>query len=444
MSQKKLPAKKLKGFQDIFGQQMNRRWQIMSQVVEHGKRAGFELMHTPTLEYAETLLGQGGETDKQAYLFEDNGKRKIGMRFDLTMPLARFVVENHNDLVFPFKRIQMGSVFRAEKPQKGRYREFGQCDFDIIGVESAEADIEIVACLSAVLRSLPIGAFTVHVGHRKVLSSLMQSTLLADGFELNEAMEKAVLIAIDKLEKVGQEKVTQLIKEACEEKVDVSQINLLLEAIEPEKNNELTFDKIAKRLQDKDVLQNLYTTLEGLAILAESKTIKLDLRIARGLAYYTGVVFETTLNDIPEFGSICSGGRYDDLVDRFSSQKMPGVGGSIGLDRLLAAMEELDIKKPGSESSREGVFVALATPNASTKAMELVKSLRDAGAKAELSLKQNKLNKQLAFANKKHARYAVVIGDQELEEDKFKVKDLQEGSQSEPMNFEELVRFLKK
>ena len=431
----KIKPTKLKGFQDYSGQIQAKRLAVMDAVRITSDNFGFNIIETPALEYAETLLGEGGETDKQVYMFEDNGGREVALRFDLTVPFARFAAENFGKYPLPFKRCQVGNVWRAEKPQKGRYREFCQCDFDIIGVDSKFADLETVTALANTLSYLKFGEFTVSFGHRNILGGLLRQ-LLPDLVKDPEGEQQA-LIAIDKLDKIGDVKVVELLKKlnGVDETKARELINLITVGAESS-----TLEKIKTILiDDAEAIKALDDTqfvIEGLNKFLENKSgrARLDLKIARGLAYYTGVVFETTLDALPNFGSICSGGRYNNLCDRFSKQKLPGVGGSIGLDRLVAGLMELEskIEKP-VEQKRSGYYVTVATEEARNYAIEVCNELRSRGKLCDIDLKGQKLNKQFQTADKLNREFVIVIGDDELacaSDRKVTLKDLGTGVQT--------------
>lgn len=438
-SQKKVQARKLKGFQDYSPENMKTRLKLMDLIRSEAGKAGFQSIATPALEYAEILLGVGGETDKQVYRFQDNGDRDVALRFDLTVPFARYVAENHGTLVFPFKRLQMGDVWRAEKPQKGRYREFCQCDMDIIGLDSIEADTEILLCILNILNRIDFGPFTISVGHRLLLSKIINKTLGS----LDASAEQEVLIIIDKLEKVGRDKVKEMLGQVPH--VNSSGIDQLLEILDKAEGagtNLETLQGLFK--EDSDglaILENLNFTVKTLSTLAKDKNGKLliDLSIARGLGYYTGIVFETTIDQLPGFGSICSGGRYNKLVERYLNRELPGIGGSIGLDRLLAAMIELGQK---TEQKSDICFVAIAETSARAYGFSLAQHLRDAGIPTDIALKTNKLSQQFKYANRMQYPYVLTVGSMEESHSTVSLKIMETGKEIKDIPFSQVTEHL--
>ena len=431
--------RKLKGFRDYNPQQARTRKWIMDTIMASAYRAGFEPIYTPALEYCETLLGTSNqETDKEMYRFQDHGGRDVALRFDLTVPFARFVAENQGTLVMPFKKIQIGDVWRGEKPQKGRYREFCQGDLDIVGSDSLAADVEVMSCLGAILdQILPCG-FTLAIGHRRILSALIRATL----GPLDASGETAALIALDKLAKIGREAVTELLGQVPGAQADGATVLLdLLAHRESSGDSDLAPLKrhlpesaevttlFARFEETRDILRSLFDGTRG--------TVRIDLSIARGLGYYTGVVFETTVNDLPGFGAICSGGRYDKLVSRFSRQEIPGVGGSVGVDRLLAALEELG----QIQTQRQGgVFVAIATEAARGYGFQLAARLRKAGICTDIALKEGKLANQFKYADRKGYAYVITVGDEELNQRVFSLKEMATGIETKGIASDGLER----
>lgn len=414
----------------------------MDIIRDEAAKAGFKAVGTPALEYSEVLLGVGGETDKQVFRFQDNGDRDVALRFDLTVPFARYVAEHQGSLNFPFKRLQIGDVWRAEKPQKGRYREFCQCDLDIVGVNSIEADMEILLCFRNILSRIDMGPFTMAIGHRLILSALISKTLGIQDPEL----ESKALIIIDKLDKIGKDKVLGQLDEIAKEKPGGGEI--LIEAIadkDPETGTHLS--KIAKLLEgdseNLEVLEQLRSTVETINHVSKTSKGKviIDLSIARGLGYYTGICFETTIDSLPGFGSICSGGRYNELVERYLNRQLPGIGGSIGLDRLLAGLQELE--KIEQALDEQTVFVAIASDKARTKAFEILQDLRNQNIKADIALKTNKLANQFKHANRQGYPVVVTLGDDEIAKQTVSVKDMRSGEEKKGVPQTQLVDTLK-
>jgi histidyl-tRNA synthetase len=441
-NEKRIEPRKLKGFRDYNPDLMETRSAMQSQIRKVARLAGFREIGTPVLEYEDVLLGQGSdETDKQVYRFEDHGGRRVAMRFDLTVPFARFVAEHQGTLVFPFKRLQIGDVWRGENTQKGRYREFCQCDLDIIGVDSMAADYEILASFCDILSSFGCGPFTMRLGHRVILSGLLQH------FGIPEICHTAALIAIDKLDKIGVAGVVGLL-----EKIELptghpaaDQMQKLMEALLPASNDPKAYlDRIQSLCAHQGaVVQEVQRLRELITVLQERSpqgcTVKIDLSTARGLAYYTGVVFETTLDQLPGFGSICSGGRYNNLADRFMNRNLPGVGGSIGLDRLLAGLEELQILK--SHATKVDVLVAVASTDAFAAAAKIATDLRKAGICTDLGLVA-KLANQFKHADRLGCRYVITLGTAEVADKTCNLKDMKSGEEKKSIPQASLLSLL--
>lgn len=438
----KVEAKRLKGFQDYQPDQMRARYRVMDAVRQIAHLAGFQPVGTPALEYAEILLGKGSEeTDKQVYRFIDGGERDVALRFDLTVPFARYVAEHFGEMVFPFKRMQIGDVWRAEKPQKGRFREFGQCDLDIIGADSQAADGEILLCIHRILEALDFGPFTISVGNRVVLSGLIRVLLQTKEPE----GEVQTLIAIDKLAKIGAGEVSKLIAAATG--APLSRIATLLElTMSKNEMGDTDLSAVAKALGDDiqgiQAIARLEKTLASHRQLIGQEgpgRIVCDLSIARGLAYYTGIVFETTVDSLPGFGSISSGGRYNDLASRFTDHELPGVGGSIGLDRLVAALMELDqLKSPKGR----GVFVAVATEDARCFGMRLADRLRSHGVMCDVDVTSSKVGKQFRHADRLGYPLVVVVGTSEMEKNQFSLKNMVTGQETKDLDADDIVNMI--
>lgn len=440
-SKDKVQARRLKGFQDYSPQIQYNRFHIMDLVRKHAGRAGFQPIATPALEYADTLLGVGGETDKQVFRFQDNGKRDVALRFDLTVPFARYVAEYQGTILFPFKRMQIGDVWRAEKPQKGRYREFCQCDLDIIGVQSDEADLEILLCFQSILNDINCGPFTMRVGHRGILSALIRQTL----GNISDEEEKQTLICLDKLEKIGPEKVTEMI---CENTGAPHENAALLTSLLQDKEEDT--GSHVPRIQEflsgqHETLQQL-ENLKQLINLASQLgqggrgRVLTDLSITRGLGYYTGLVFETTLDELPGWGAVCSGGRYQHLVERYIQREISGIGGSLGLDRLLAAMQEMNRLLP--DNIRQTVYVAIADTAFRDYGFTLAAKLRQAGIATDLAMKADKLSSQFRHANRMKCPFVLTIGEEEVRNKTVSVKDMATGAEEKGVTLESCVAYM--
>lgn len=424
----------LKGFRDYLPASMIPRERLMETARGVFRSFGFAPIDTPTLELLEILTGKGSdETDRQIYRFRDNGGREVGMRFDLTVPLARFAAQHAASLGTPFKRYQIAPVWRGEKPQEGRYREFYQCDFDTVGTESAVADIEAVTVIDALLVAIGFDRFTIRVNHRGILSGLLEHLGLGD-------QTVPVLRSLDKLDKIGRERTRDEMIDAAG--IDATAADAVLalaacgdgaEGAEGGEGAEGDGDaeSILRRLPEitggnpraAAGIERLAETYRGaLAAGVPMRRLKLDVAIARGLDYYTGVIFETTLDELPTIGSVCSGGRYDNLAGLFTKQHLPGIGASLGLDRLLAAMEQLGML-PGV-SKPCPVIVTYFDRDRRDDYLRLATNLRAAGIGTELYPEPKKLGAQLKYADAQGFQLAVIAGGNEWDEGRCQVKRL--------------------
>ena len=420
----RIQPRTLKGFRDFPPEAMIPREWIIDTARRVYRSYGFSPIDTPALEHLEILTGKGSaETDKQMYKFEDPGGRMVGMRFDLTIPLARFVAKNIQELGTPFKRYQIATVWRGENPQAGRYREFMQCDFDTIGTTSLSADIEMVLVLNDLLSALEVGEFTIHINHRGLLNGLLEKLDLVD-------QSTAVLRTLDKLSKIGPERVAKELSETVG--TNESQTAQLLQLTALEGSNETKLHEAEQLVagnttgeQGLAQLRELINSVSATLPDAAKERICFAPSICRGLDYYTGIVLETTLDDLPEIGSVASGGRYDNLAELYTSQKLPGVGASLGLDRLLAALEKLgrlqNIPKPAE------VLIPFFAAEHRNDYLQLAAQLRAAGIGVEFYPEPKKLGKQLQYANRRGFRVALIVGDDEFAASECQVKDLASG-----------------
>jgi len=392
-----IEPKILKGFRDSLPSQEMPRQNLISQIQEVFRSFGFVPIDTPALEYTEVLLGKGGgETDKQMFRFNDNGGRDVALRFDLTVPLARFVAANAESLSFPFKRYHIAKVWRGEKPQKGRYREFLQCDFDIIGADNAQSDFEILLLIDTCLRTIGVPSFRIRVSHRGLTSFYLSS--LSDNVDAD-----SILRTIDKLPKIGEEKVRELLAESglSADVIDkvISYISL------PSDNYNSTLEQLTSMFgSDNDFivrLTEIRDMAQGCGVLED---FVIDTSITRGLDYYTGIVWETFLTELPTIGSVCSGGRYNNLTGLYSSKTLPGVGSAIGLDRLIAALEELNSPIVNSNRTSDIMVIADQDP---VWAEKTAMNLRKIGLKAECYLGNKAKGAQFAFAQSNGIPYVV-------------------------------------
>lgn len=413
----------LKGFRDYLPETMMPREAIIDTAKRVYRSFGYAPIDTPALEYLEILTGKGSaETDKQLFHFVDQGNREVGMRFDLTVPLARFVAQYAGQLTFPFKRYHIAPVWRGEKPQVGRYREFMQCDFDTVGSTAVAADIETVLVVHELLRALGFERFTIRLNNRAVLNGLLEKAGLAE-------QAVAVLRALDKLTKIGPEKVAAELQQTAA--ASTEQANEILQLVQLAGDNDAVLRQIDTLVAGNETgeagaerLREIVTNATAVGVATEN--LKLDVSIARGLDYYTGVVLETTLDDLPGIGSIASGGRYDNLAGLYTKQPLPGIGASLGLDRLLAAMEQLNVL-PGVKTPAP-VFIAYFVASRLGEYLQLASAVRSAGIGAELFPEPKKLGKQLQYAAKRGFQLALIAGEDELAAGECQIKTLADGS----------------
>lgn len=421
-----IEPKTLKGFRDYLPEVMIPREKMMEIARGVYRQYGFVPIDTPALEYLEVLTGKGSdETERQLYRFEDHGGRQVGMRFDLTVPLARFVAQHHSQLGLPFKRYHIAPVWRGEAPQAGRFREFVQCDFDTIGTESVAADIETALVMHDLIVAVGVTEFKIHINHRQILTGLLEKLGLLEA-------AVPVLRSLDKLAKIGVGAVASEMQQAAG--LSQTQVDEVLKLASVKGTNAEILKQlegiVAGSLRGEAGLKRLQDMVFGLSAagVPESR-FKLDVSIARGLDYYTGVVFETYLDALPEIGSICSGGRYDNLAGMYTKQHLPGIGASLGLDRLLAALEKLG-KLPASKTTVP-ILVTYFDPDRLADYLKISRSIRNAGFGCELYPEPKKLGAQLKYADQKGFRIAVIAGSQELERGVVQLKDLQHKISSE-------------
>ena len=409
----------LKGFRDFLPATMIPRERLIEIAKQIYRSYGYSPIGTPALEYAEILQGKGSEeTDRQLYTFEDHGGRKVGLRFDLTVPLARFVAQHIGKLGTPFKRYHIAPVWRGENTQRGRYREFYQCDFDTIGTISMVADTEMVLVIHDLMVALGVERFVIRVNNRKVLNGLLEKYDLLDKSTL-------VLRSLDKLPKIGRDKVIAEMVAVAETTQD--QAHHILALSEIDGSWESVLAQLTELVSGSDTgeqgVAQLRDVMAGaMAAGVSPERLELDVSIARGLDYYTGTIVETFLNDLPEIGSVCSGGRYDNLAGVYTKQKLPGVGASLGLDRLLAALEELQLLE--TTTTTAPVFIPFFDESRLHEYLKLASQVRRLGFGVELYPEPKKLGQQLKYAGERGFRVALIAGDDELRAGKVQVKNL--------------------
>lgn len=403
-----IQPKVLKGFRDFLPDSEIERSLLIEKLVTVFRTCGFVPIDTPALEYSEVLLRKsGGETEKQVFRFMDNGGRDVALRFDLTVPLARYIAEHNSELYYPFKRYHIGKVWRGEKPQAGRYREFLQCDFDTIGSDTAAVDFEILRIIKKSLNAINVFDFKIHVSHRGIFNRFLES------INVKEKSEE-ILRIVDKLAKVGKEKVLELLTEissaSSADKI-LDYISYGVAKLEPSNFMEtlLHLEYLAGGAgKDTERMKEIYNLLCASGI---EDSVVLDPSITRGLDYYTGVVYETFLTDLPSMGSICSGGRFDNLTGLYMKESLNGVGASIGLDRLLAALEQFGNKS--SKGSFTDVLIFTTEKTDQALSYKIVNFLEQKGVNAEVYPEPKKMNHQYNYAEKKGIKFGLFIPDRD-------------------------------
>jgi histidyl-tRNA synthetase len=426
MTTPRITPRTLKGFRDYAPEAMIPRERLIDTARRVYRSYGFMPIDTPALEYLDILAGKGGEeTDKQIYKFQDHGGRWVGLRFDLTVPLARFAAQHVGELGVPMKCYHIAAVWRGENTQRGRYREFMQCDFDTIGIRSIAADIETVVVIHDLFRQIGFADFTIRLNNRMVLTGLLERLGLA-------GQATAVLRALDKLSKIGPGRVVEEMTATAGATAD--QAREVLRLTEISGSNDAVLRDVERLATGNETGQagaaRLKELLDGAAAAGvPAERLRLDLSIARGLDYYTGVVLETYLDALPGIGSVCSGGRYDNLAELYTNQELPGIGASLGLDRLLAAMEELRMIE--KVSTPAPVLVAFFDAGRLHDYLRLASAVRAAGVGVELFPEPKKLGQQLKYADRRGFRVALIAGQDEFAKGVCQVKDLAHARQQD-------------
>jgi histidyl-tRNA synthetase len=429
----KIQPKILKGFRDYLPEVMVPRTRLLRRIAEVFERFGFEPLDTPSIEYAEILLGKAGpEAEKLFYRFKDQGDRDVALRYELTISLARVIGQYKTDLVRPFKRYQMGPVWRAESPAKGRFREFWQCDVDIVGTDSLLADAECIAIDHAVMRALRVPDYVIRFNNRKLFRGLQARIGVSE-----QSTMDAVMRAVDKFDKVGEEGVREdlqaLVGQGGFSDKGLKGVLDFLKVTAGAADNIERVSRLAAFLGETelarrgcDELRQVLAAAKDLGVPEE--VMQIDPTIVRGLEYYTGTVFETFLQDAPQFGSVMSGGRYDGLIGIFSGEEVPAVGISVGIDRLIAALEELRLL-PSAKASA-AVLVTVFGPETQAYSLRAARELRKAGVNAEVYLDASaKLAKQIKYATRKGIPMVVIAGPEEEKSNVVSLRMLDSGEQ---------------
>ncbi len=437
MKEKVMP-RTLPGFMQLLPNEQILFNEMKEKIQKTYEKFGFLPLDTPIIESSEVLLAKaGGETEKQIYRFS-KGDSDLSLRFDLTVPLAKYVTENYANLSFPFRRYQIGKVYRGEKAQRGRFREFYQCDIDVIGENELSLinDAEIPSVIYATFKELGFDDFTISINNRKILNGL---------FESLELKEKSVdiLRIIDKIDKIGKENVIKEIKalEVTEEK-----INTIMNFIAITGDVEYTISELRKLNIKNDLFELGVNELEEVAkninlFGVPKENYKIDLTIARGLDYYTGTVYETFLNEYRSLGSVCSGGRYDNLAEYYTDKKLPGVGISIGLTRLFFQLNDKKIIEAGNKSISEVLIISMVDDF--TKSIEIATKLRNAGINTQIYTNNAKIKNQFKYASRLNIPYVIVMGEDEIKENKISLKNMENGEQVS-ISIEEAIKVLNK
>ncbi len=423
---KKIEPRTLKGFKDIFSDEIVAREEVVSTIKRVYESYGFSPLATPALEYKDILVGYGEEANKQIYTFRDPDEISIGLRYDLTSPLSR-VIAQYKNLEMPFRRYQIQEVFRYDKPDKGRFREFLQFDIDTVGISSVIADAEIIAAMYQSIKALGVARFKIRINNRKILEEVIRFA----GIE--PSLSHSVFRVIDKLDKQGLDAV---LAELGEGRVDASgaeirglflkkeQIDKIKEFIMlPQAAQKEALDSVTLLLGDCEGIEELREIdryLEGVGI--DEDKVVIDFVVARGLDYYTGPVYEAILLDAPGYGSIMGGGRYDRLIGQFMDKDIPATGASIGVDRLVLAMQKLGLVK--RRKNNIDVLITCMVRDKLVEYHKLAFKLRENGINTEVYLGEEGIGKQLKYADKKDIPIALIIGEDEFKEDIVSIKDL--------------------
>lgn len=433
-----MTARTLQGFMELLPEEQIVMEKMKSVIAHTYELFGFAPLDTPILELAEVLLSKsGGDTEKQIYEFK-KGDTDLAMRFDLTVPLAKYIALYHNNLTFPFKRYQIGKVYRGERPQKGRFREFYQCDIDIIDRDELNIvyDAEVLAVIYTIFNKLELPAFKIYLNNRKLLSGFLESLDIAD-------KTVDVLRLVDKIKKIPE---AAFLGELADLGLPEEKNRKLLEFI---KINGLNNEIIAK-LESFDISNENYQTGLGelKTVINQAQNlginpanIQIDLSITRGLDYYTGTVYETFFDDYPQFGSVCSGGRYDNLSSVFMDKKFPGVGISIGLTRLFDQLRDNGLLKIEGPTPNRALVIT-QSPDYAEKAIHLVGQLRKHDIAADVMLRDCKFKKKMEYANKIKIPYLIIIGEDEVANNNYTLKNMATGEQTR-VTLEELTSALR-
>jgi len=412
----KIKPQTLKGFRDFLPEEMAIRQKVIKTLKEVFESYGFQPLETPALEYAETLLGKSGdEAEKLAYSFKDRGGRKVGLRYDLTVPVSRVLAQYQDKITLPFKRYQIQNIWRAEKPQKGRYREITQCDIDSFGSSSPLADAEIIAIIYNGLKKLSFKEFVIKINSRQILFKIISS------LNITQDKQLSIIRSIDKLEKVGLEGVRKEIKQLGLAEEKIKKLFSLIINVQPDEN-----------------LKLLFKYLKWLGV--EEKYLQFEPTLARGLDYYTGPIFEAVVEK-PKIGTIVGGGRYDNLIADLGGPNIPATGVSFGLDRICDVIKEQKLW-PNLSLTSTKVLVSVFSTEYLENSIEIANKLRIKNIPTELYLDpETKLDKQLKYADKKGIPFVIIIGPEEIKKKVVTIKEMKTGKQ-ETLSLDQVIKKL--
>ena len=436
----KVEPRTLAGFMELLPNEQILFNQMKEKIENTYRKFGFLPLDTPVIELAEVLLAKAGrETEKQIYRFQ-KGDTDLALRFDLTVPLAKYVAKNYGNLSFPFRRYQIGKVYRGERAQKGRYREFYQCDIDIIGDGELDLinDAEIPAIIYTIFKELGFQDFTIKINNRRILNGLFESVN-----QKENAVE--ILRVIDKIEKIGKDAVIEEFKKLG---LKEEQIHNIINFIEIDGTSDEKLEKLESLGIENETylkgVEELKTVIKNVRLFGVPDTnFTVDLTIARGLDYYTGTVYETFLDNYREIGSVCSGGRYENLAEYYTEKSLPGVGVSIGLTRLFYKLNELNIIKADRKSVAEVLIIPMVENL--EEPIQLATKLRNIGINTEIYLNNKKLKARFKYADKLEIPYAIVVGEDEIKANEVTLKNMKTGNEEKvPMDEKEILKMIKK
>lgn len=422
----KVEPRTLPGFMELLPQEQILFNQIQDKIKNTYEKFGFLPLDTPIVEDSNVLLAKaGGETEKQVYRFS-KGKSDLSLRFDLTVPLAKYVAKNYGELAFPFRRYQIGKVYRGERQQKGRFREFYQCDIDIIGDGNLSIinDAELPLIIYNIFKELGFEKFTININNRKILNGLFEELELTN-------LGTDILRIIDKIEKIGKENV---IKELEEFRITKEKISKIIDFIEIQGSNDEKLNKLKSLNFKNEIFANGVQELEDVvkymrAFGMQENNFKIELTIARGLDYYTGTVYETFLDDYRSLGSVCSGGRYENLAEYYTDKKLPGVGISIGLTRLFYQLNEIKLIEAKKKSIADVLIISIT--NNFEYVAKVANKFRDKGKNVQIYYEDKKIKNKFKYADKLQIPYTIVIGEDEEKLNTYTIKNMITGEQTQ-------------